>query len=79
MASIWYEKCKNVQNFYFTGKRQKIITKIYRKLVIEDLFLLIVAISREHVSTEGTLAGEHVSTQGTLAYEHVSTEGTLGT
>ena len=66
--------------FISQEKRQRTTTKMYRKLIIENSFLLFVVISREYVGTEttqGTLTREHVSAQGTLALEHVSTQGTL--
>ena len=65
-----------MQQFYFTGKRKRAITKMQRKHVIENLSLLFVVIAREHVGTQGTLVREHIDTQDTLACEHVSTQGT---
>ena len=52
-------------SFYFTGKRQRTISKMEGKHVIENLFLSFVIIAREHVDTQDTLARENVSTQGT--------------
>ena len=41
-------------NFYLTEKRQKAITKMSGKHVIENLSLSFVVIAREHVGTQGT-------------------------
>ena len=50
-------------SFYFTGKRQRAITKMERKHVTENLILSFVIIAREHAGTQNM--------QGMLAHEHV--------
>ena len=68
---------KNVQQFYYTGKIQRTITKMWGKHVIENLFLLFVVKSPEHVGTQSTLARKHVSAQNALPRDHASMQGTL--
>ena len=68
------------KNFYFTGKRQRTITKLYGKHVIENFSLSFVVIAREHVgmqSTQSMLAHEHIDMQDALACKHMRTQGML--
>ena len=64
-------------NSFIPQEKDRTITKIYGKHVIENLSLLFLVTACEHVDTQDTLARENVSTQGTLAREHVSTQNTL--
>ena len=61
-------------NSFIPQEKDRTITKIYGKHVIENLSLLFLVTACD---TQDTLARENVSTQGTLAREHVSTQNTL--
>ena len=79
-ASPGKSNARMYNSFISQEKERKSNHKKQRKDIIENLFLLFVAIAREHVdtkSTQGTLAHDHVSTQSTQEHEHVSTQGAL--
>ena len=76
------EQCKNVQQFYFTGKERKNNHKSARKTYYWKLIFVICSYStwaRNHLgtkSTQGTLPREHARHVATWARNHARRVGT---